>query len=105
MNRLRAFKAAEVIAFPPARRRDLVVKVAAQMAARPPHLADAHLRRQLERQGRVFRRKCVPDRNPSRQEARRIIENVTRCVSILAEFSRAEMRSPANDTQNRRAVA
>ncbi len=38
------------------------------------------------------------DRNLSREDARQIVENVTGFFSILAEWARAEMPEPANDT-------
>ena len=38
------------------------------------------------------------DRDLSREDARQIVENVTSFFSILAEWSRAESREPANDT-------
>jgi hypothetical protein len=37
-------------------------------------------------------------RDLSREDARQIAENVTGFFARLAEWSRAEMRSPANDT-------
>lgn len=37
-------------------------------------------------------------RELSRENARKIIENVTGFFSVLAEWSRAELPSPANDT-------
>ena len=37
-------------------------------------------------------------RNLSREDARQIAANVTGFFSVLAEWSRAEMPSPANDT-------
>jgi hypothetical protein len=37
-------------------------------------------------------------RDLSREDARQIAENVTGFFSILAEWSRAEMSAPANDT-------
>ena len=37
------------------------------------------------------------DRDLSREDARRIVENVTGFFSILVEWSRAEPREPAND--------
>ncbi len=38
------------------------------------------------------------DRALSREDARQIVENVTGFFSILAEWSRAELAEPANDT-------
>ena len=38
------------------------------------------------------------DRNLSREDARQIFNNVTGFFSILAEWSRAELPEPANDT-------
>jgi hypothetical protein len=37
-------------------------------------------------------------RDLSREDARQMAENVTGFFSVLAEWSRAEMPSPANDT-------
>jgi hypothetical protein len=37
-------------------------------------------------------------RDPSREDVRQIAENVTGFFNILAEWSRAEMSAPANDT-------
>ena len=37
-------------------------------------------------------------RDLSREDARQIVENVTGFFALLAEWSRAEMPSPANDT-------
>lgn len=34
----------------------------------------------------------------SREDARQIVENMTGLFSVLAEWSRAELPSPANDT-------
>jgi hypothetical protein len=39
-------------------------------------------------------------RDLSREDARQIAENVTSFFTILAEWSRAEMPPPANDTGN-----
>jgi hypothetical protein len=36
-------------------------------------------------------------RNLSREDARQIVENITGFFNILAEWSRAEMPTPAND--------
>ncbi len=38
------------------------------------------------------------ERDLSREDVRQIVENVTGFFSILAEWSRAEMPKPANDT-------
>ena len=38
------------------------------------------------------------ERDLSREDARQIVENVTGFFALLAEWSRAEMPSPANDT-------
>lgn len=37
-------------------------------------------------------------RDLSREDARQIVENMTGLFSVLAEWSRADLRSPANDT-------
>ena len=42
-------------------------------------------------------RSCAPYRDLSREDARQIAENLTGFFSVLAEWSRAELRSPAND--------
>src|SRR5262245_35579088 len=57
--------------FPPARRQDLVRRLAEQMAARTQAAGDAHLRQQLEYQLRVLRRKGIAD-DISRRELRRL---------------------------------
>ena len=44
------------------------------------------------------------ERDLSREDARQIVENVTGFFSILAEWSRAEMPVPANDTVERCAL-
>ena len=49
----------QIIPFPLARRRAYVQKLAAQMLARPPDLADKHLLAQLRRQERTLVRKGV----------------------------------------------
>jgi len=41
------------------------------------------------------------ERDLSHEDARQIVENVTGFFSILAEWSRAEMSVPANDTVER----
>jgi hypothetical protein len=38
------------------------------------------------------------ERDLSREDTRQIVENVTGFFALLAEWSRAEMPSPANDT-------
>jgi hypothetical protein len=43
------------------------------------------------------------DRDLSREDARQIAENITGFFSVLADWSRAEMPSPANDTGKRAA--
>jgi hypothetical protein len=53
-------RTAIVLAFPPSHRKDLVIKVARQMAARPPTLAERHLKQQLDRQSKAMRRTQVP---------------------------------------------
>jgi uncharacterized protein DUF6074 len=56
----RQFRFATVSAFPPARRRDLVLRVAEAMAKRPSDLGEAYLKNQLERQVVALQRKRVP---------------------------------------------
>ena len=49
------------VAFPLARRRDLVRRLAVQVIARPPEKAERHLEAQLRRQGKALRDKGVAD--------------------------------------------
>jgi hypothetical protein len=58
---MRPRRSATVRPFPLKARRDLVVRIAAQMAARPDHLAEKHLQQQLRRQTRALHRKQVAD--------------------------------------------
>jgi hypothetical protein len=48
------------IPFPLARRKTLIVGLAAQMAARPIALAEKHLQQQLRRQADIMRRRGIP---------------------------------------------
>lgn len=52
----------QVLAFPLARRRDLVKKLAEQMLARPSKEAERHLGFELERHRRILRRRQLTDR-------------------------------------------
>lgn len=52
-------RAAKLIPFPLARRHDLVLRLARQMAARSPDGAEQHLQQQLQRQATVMRRKGI----------------------------------------------
>ena len=49
----------KLIPFPLARRHDLVLRLARQMAARLPDDAEQHLQQQLQRQATVLRRKGI----------------------------------------------
>jgi Family of unknown function (DUF6074) len=60
-------QSAHVRAFPLKARRDLVVRIAAQMIARPSDLAEQHLQQQLQRQFRVLARKQVSDVDVERE--------------------------------------
>jgi len=53
----------------------------------------------IDRTREVWKRRLGSDL--SREDARQIVENVTGFFSILAEWSRAEMTVPANDTVER----
>jgi hypothetical protein len=58
---------ADLIAFPIVRRRELIAKLAAQMLARPPDVAEKHLQVQVRRQGHALRRKQLPEDQVLRQ--------------------------------------
>jgi hypothetical protein len=53
---------ARILAFPLARRRDLLKKLAEQMLARSPKDAERHLSVELERHRRILRRRQLTDR-------------------------------------------
>ena len=57
---------------------------------KPSHAADDNLRTRKVWQPRI-------GRNLTNEDARHITENVTGFFAILAEWSRAELRAPAND--------
>ncbi len=59
---------------------------------KPLHAANDNL---IDRTRKVWQPRL--GRDLSREDARQIAENVTGFFSILAEWSRAEMPSPAND--------
>jgi hypothetical protein len=56
-----------IVVFPLARRRALIVRLAAQMAARPMALAERYLQQQLGRQIDLLHRKKIPDRIVERE--------------------------------------
>ena len=60
---------------------------------KPSHAANDNL---IDRTRQVWQPRL--GRDLSREDARQIAENVTGFFAILAEWSRAEMPSPANDT-------
>jgi hypothetical protein len=64
---------------------------------KPSHAANDNLKHDLiERTRQVWQRRL--DSDLSSDEARQIAENIAGFFSVLAEWSRAEMPSPANDT-------
>ena len=60
---------------------------------KPPHAANDNL---IDRTRQVWQPRI--GRDLTDEDARQIAENVTGFFSILAEWSRAEMPTPANDT-------
>jgi hypothetical protein len=76
-----------ILPFPPARRLGLVRKLAAQMLARAPNAAEAHLRQQLQYQYRVLRRKGIAD-DVARRELRALES------AVRAELWRLVMMPP-----------
>lgn len=63
---------------------------------KPSHPANDNVKDDLiRRTGQVWQARL--GRNLSREDARQIVANVTGLFSLLAEWSRAEMPSPAND--------
>ena len=60
---------------------------------KPSHPANDNL---IDRTREVWQTRL--GRDLSREDARQIAENVTGFFALLAEWSRAEMPSPANDT-------
>ena len=63
----------------------------------PSHAANDNL---IDRTRQIWQPRLR--RDLSREDARQIAANVTGFFSVLAEWSRAEMPSPANDTGKRR---
>ena len=59
---------------------------------KPPHAANDNL---IDRTRRVWEPRL--GRDPSREDAREIAENVTGFFTLLAKWSRAELPAPAND--------
>jgi Family of unknown function (DUF6074) len=76
-----------VLAFPLARRRDLVNKLAAQMLARQPKEAERHLGFELERHRKVLRRRQFS--NSTIEEELRAFRGV-----VLQELWRMVMAPP-----------
>ena len=64
---------------------------------KPSHAANDNLKDELIRRTREVWQPRL-GRDLSREDARQIAANVTGFFSVLAEWSRAEMPSPANDT-------
>ena len=64
---------------------------------KPSHAATDNLKNDLIRRTRQIWQPRL-GRDLSREDARQIVANVTGFFSVLAEWSRAEMPSPANDT-------
>jgi hypothetical protein len=62
-------------------------------SVKPPHAANDNL---IDRTREVWKPRFR--RDLSREDARQIAENVTGFFAILAEWSRAEMPVPVNDT-------
>jgi Family of unknown function (DUF6074) len=77
----------QVLAFPLARRRDLVKKLAEQMLARQPKEAERHLGFELERHRRVLRRRLFS--NSTIEEELRAFRGV-----VLQELWRIVMAPP-----------
>lgn len=63
----RRLRSAAIRPFPLARRLDLIMRIAAQMAARSVEQAERYLQQQLRRQGSVLRRKQIPHQEVERQ--------------------------------------
>jgi hypothetical protein len=59
---------------------------------KPPHAANVNL---IDRTRKVWQPRI--GRNLTNEDARQISENVTGFFAILAEWSRVEMPTPAND--------
>jgi len=66
-------------------------------SVKPSHAANNNLKDDLIRRTRQVWQPRF-GRDLSREDARQIAENATGFFSVLAEWSRAEMRSSANDT-------
>ena len=66
-------------------------------SVKPSHAANDNLRDELIGRTRQIWQPRL-GRDLSREDARQIAENVTGFFAILAEWSRAEMPVPANDT-------
>ncbi len=65
---------------------------------KPSHAANDNLKNDLIRRTREVWQPRL-GRDLSREDARQISETMTGFFSVLAEWSRAELPSPANDTR------
>ena len=68
-------------------------KPAVKSWVKPSHAANDNL---IDRTREVWKPRLGRDLSP--EDARQIVENVTGFFAIIAEWSRAEMPVPANDT-------
>jgi hypothetical protein len=68
-----------------------------RFSVKPPHAANDNLKNELIGSTRQVWQTRL-GRDVSREDARQIAENVTGFFALLAEWSRAEMPSPANDS-------
>ena len=68
-------------------------KPTVKSSVKPSHAANDNL---IDRTREVWKPRL--GRDLSREDARQIVENVTGFFAILAEWSRAEIPVPANDT-------
>ena len=66
-------------------------------SVKPSHAANDNLKDDLIRRTREVWQPRL-GRDLSREDVRQIAENMTGFFSLLAEWSRAELPSPANDT-------
>jgi hypothetical protein len=71
-------------------------KPTVKSSVKPSHAANDNL---IDRTREVWKPRL--GRDLSREDARQIVENVTGFFAILAEWSRAEIPVPANDTTKR----
>jgi hypothetical protein len=66
-------------------------------SVKPSHAANDNLKDELIRRTREVWQPRL-GRDLTREDARQIAANITGFFSVLAEWSRAEITSPANDT-------